>query len=141
MLEVLESVMGLSAPGFLGGLLEQPVVTVGFRIVYWGVTVAFALRANRLVWETERKRAERAEADPTRKQPSLVSRYVSNQRVWTIAGLVLLAAMPLGLLVPSVSRVPGAAFDVAVTGGIQVVLLVGLFVYDRVRVAGRRERD
>ena len=140
-LEVLESVMGLSAPGFLGGLLEQPVVTVGFRIVYWGVTVVFALRANRFVWGTERKRAERAKADPTRKQPSLVSRYVSNQRVWTIAGLVLLAAMPLGLLVPSVSRVPGAAFDVAVTGGIQVVLLVGLFVYDRVRVAGRRERD
>jgi hypothetical protein len=136
-LEALESVMALSAPGFLGGLLEQPVVTVGFRIAYWTVTVAFALQANRLVWAKERKRAAWTEDEPGQKARFLVSKYVSNERVWTLVGLVLLAGTPLSLLIGPVSSIPGAVGDVAVTVGTQAVLLVGLFVYDRVRVARR----
>jgi hypothetical protein len=66
-----------------------------------------------------------------------VSKYVSNERVWTLVGLVLLAGTPLSLLIGPVSSIPGAVGDVAVTVGTQAVLLVGLFVYDRVRVARR----
>jgi hypothetical protein len=138
LLEVLESAMGLAAPGFLGGVFEQPVVVVGFRIVYWTVTVAFALRANRLVWTEESKRAVRAKGEAVMRRPSLVSSYVSNQRIWTLAGVILLAGAPLSLLVGPVNSVPGAGVDVAVTVGTQVVLLAVLFVYDRVRVARRR---
>ena len=140
-LEALESAMGLSAPGFLGGVLEQPVMLVGFRIVYWTVTVAFALRANRLVWTEQRKRAARTKDRSVPRQPSLVSRYASNQRVWTLVGLILLVGTPLSLLIGSVNSVPGAAVDVAVTVGTQGVLLVGLFVYDRVRIARRQTQS
>lgn len=140
-LEVFESAMGLSAPGFLHGVFEQPVVTVGFRVVYWTVTIAFALRANRLVWTEERTRAARAKGESLSKPPSLASRYASNQRLWTIAGLVLLAGTPLTLLIRSVNGVPGAVTDVTVTVGTQAILLAGLFAYDRVRIARRRKRD
>jgi hypothetical protein len=140
-LEVLESAMGLSTPQFPGGVFERPVVMVAFRIVYWTVTVAFALRANRLVWAVERKRAARATGESVLRRSSLVSRYASNQRVWTLVGLVLLSATPLSLLIGSVNSIPGAVADVAVTVGAQAILLVGLFVYDRVRVARRRAQS
>jgi hypothetical protein len=133
LLEALESAMGLSAPGFFGGVFDQPVVTVGFRIVYWTVTVAFALRANRLVWTQERERAARAEGESVVRPPSLVSRYASNQRVWALVGLILLVGTPLSLLIGSVNSIPGAVVDVAVTVGAQAVLLAGLFVYNSVR--------
>jgi hypothetical protein len=132
-LEALESAMGLSAPGFLGGVFERPAVTVGFRIVYWTVTVAFALRANRLVWTQERKRAARTKGESAPRRPALVSRYASNQRVWALVGLILLVGTPLSLLIGPVSSIPGAVVDVAVTVGAQAVLLAGLFVCDRVR--------
>lgn len=141
LLEALESAMGLSAPGFLGGVFEQPVVTVGFRIVYWTVTVAFALRANRLVWEQERKRVARTTRQSAARPPSLVSRYVSNQRVWTLIGVILLVGMPLSLLIGPVNRISGAVADVAVTVGTQAALLVGLFVYDRVRIAHQHKQS
>jgi hypothetical protein len=140
-LEALESAMGFSAPGFLGGVLEQPVMLAGFRIVYWTVTVAFALRANRLVWTEQRKRAARTKDRSVPRQPPLVSRYASDQRVWTLVGLILLVGTPLSLLIGSVNSVPGAAVDVAVTVGTQAVLLVGLFVYDRVRIARRQTQN
>jgi hypothetical protein len=133
--------MGLNKPRLLGGALEQPVVMVTFRIVYWTLTVAFALRANRLVWAVERKRAARAKAESVLMRPSLVSRYASNQRVWALVGLVLLIGAPLSLLIGSVSSIPGAVVDVAVTVGTQAILLVGLFVYDRVRIAHRRTQS
>lgn len=141
LLEALESAMGLSAPGFFGGVLDQPVVMVGFRIVYWTVTVAFALRANRLVWTEERKRAARTKGESVLRRPSLVSRYASNQRVWALVGLILLVGTPLSLLIGSVNSIPGAVVDVAVTVGTQAVLLAGLFVYDRVRIAHRRTQS
>jgi hypothetical protein len=137
-LEVLESVMGLSTPRFLGGLFERPIVMVAFRIVYWTVTVVFALRANRLVWAVERKLAAQAKSESLLGRPSLVSRYASNQRVWALVGFALLLAAPLSLLIGSVKSIPGAVVDVALTVGTQAILLVGLFVYNRVRVAGRR---
>ena len=140
-LEALESAMGLSAPGFLGGVFEQPVVVVGFRIVYWTVTVAFALQANRLVWTQQRKRAARTKGESVVRQRSLVSRYVSHQRVWTLVGLILLVGTPLSLLIGAVSSVPGAVGDVAVTVGTQALLLVGLFVYDRVQNARRQTQS
>jgi hypothetical protein len=140
-LEALESAMGLSAPGFLGGVLERPAVMVGFRIVYWTVTVAFALRANRLVWAEERKRAARAKDVSVLRRPSLVSGYSSNQRVWTAVGLVLLVAAPLSLLIGSVNGTPGAVVDVTVTVGTQAILVAGLFLYDRVRIARRQKRS
>jgi hypothetical protein len=141
LLETLESAMGLSAPGFLGGVFDHPVVMVGFRIVYWTVTVVFALRANRLVWTEERKRAARTKGERVLRRHPLVSGYVSNQRVWTIVGLVLLVGTPLSLLIGAVNSIRGAAFDVAVTVGTQVVLLAGLFVYDRARIAHRQTRS
>jgi hypothetical protein len=137
-LELLESAMGLSAPRFLGGLFERPAVMIGFRIVYWSVTVVFALRANRLVWAVERKLAAQAKSESLLGRPSLVSRYASNQRVWALVGFALLLAAPLSLLIGSVKSIPGAVVDVALTVGTQAILLVGLFVYNRVRVAGRR---
>lgn len=137
-LEVLESVMGLSAPHFLGGLLERPEVTVAFRIVYWTVTVVFSLRANRLVWAKEHSRSARGWPGTVVRQPPSVSRYASNQRVWTWVGIVLLVATPLSLLIGAVNSVPGAAYDVAVTVGVQATLLAGLFLYDRVRFVRRR---
>ncbi len=137
-LEALESAMGFSAPGSLGGLFEQPVVMVGFRIVYWTVTVAFALRANRLVWTEQSKRAARTKGESVPRPPSLASRYASNQRVWTLVGIVLLVGTPLTLLIGSVNSIPGAFVDVAVTVGTQAVLLAGLFAYDRVRIAHRQ---
>jgi hypothetical protein len=140
-LEALESAMGLSAPGFFGGVFEQPVAIVGFRIVYWTVTVAFALRANRLVWTEERKRAARTKGEAALRRPSLVSRYASNQRVWTLVGLILLVGTPLSLLIGSVNRISGAVVDVAVTVGTQAVLLAGLFVYDRVTIAHRQTQS
>ena len=140
-LELLESAIGLSTPQLLGGLFEQPAVTVAFRIAYWTVTVAFALRANRLVWAVERKRAARAIDGSVPKPPSLVSRYASNQRIWALVGVVLLIATPLSLLIGSVKSVPGSIVDAAVTVGAQAILLVGLFVYDRARVAGRRTQS
>jgi hypothetical protein len=140
-LEALESAMGLSAPGFFGGVFEQPVAMVGFRIVYWTVTVAFALRANRLVWTEERKRAARTKGESVLRRPSLVSRYASSQRVWTLVGLILLVGTPLSLLIGSVNSIPGAVVDVAVTVGTQAVLLAGLFVYDRVRIARRKTQS
>ena len=129
-LEALESALAMSMLPFF----EQTAVMVAFRIVYWTVTVAFALRANRLVWTEERKRAVRRIGSVTRR-PSLVSRYASNQRVWTYVGLILLAATPLSLLIRSVNSSPRAVVDLAVTVGTQAILLAGLFVYDRVRIA------
>lgn len=140
-LEALESAMALSAPGSFGGLFENPAVMVGFRIVYWTVTVAFALRANRLVWEGERRRAARAEGVSIPRLPSLVSTYASHQRTWTAVGLILLVGTPLSLLIGPVSGIPGAFVDVAVTVGIQAVLLAGLFVYDSVRSRRRPTRS
>jgi hypothetical protein len=140
-LEVLESAVGLSAPGLFGGLLEQPAVMVGFRIVYWAVTVAFALRANRLVWTAERKRTAGATGGSAPRQPSLVSRYAANQRVWTVVGVILLVGTPLSLLIGAVTSVPGAVVDVAVTVGTQAVLLAGLFAYDVVRRAQRQTQS
>jgi hypothetical protein len=140
-LEVIESAMGLSALRFFGGVFEQPVAMVAFRIVYWTVTVVFALRANRLVWTEERKRAARTKGESVPRRPSLVSRYTSNQRVWTIVGLILLVAAPLSLLIGSVSSIPRAVVDVAVTVGTQAILLVGLFVYDRMRIAQRQTKS
>jgi hypothetical protein len=137
-LEALESAMGFSAPGSLGGLFEQPVVMVGFRIVYWTVTVAFALRANRLVWTEQSKRAARTKGQSVPRRPSLASTYASHQRVWTLVGIVLLVGTPLTLLIGSVNSIPGAFVDVAVTVGTQAVLLAGLFAYDRVRIAHRQ---
>jgi hypothetical protein len=136
-LEVLESAIGLNARGFLGGVFERPAAMVAFRIVYWTVTVAFALRANRLVWAEERKRAARMKGASAGRLPSPASRYAFNQRVWTGVGLVLLVASPLSLLIGSVSRTPGAVVDVAVTVGTQAILLVGLWVYDRMRITRR----
>jgi hypothetical protein len=112
-----------------------------FRIVYWTLTVAFATRANRLVWAVERKRAALAKGESVLRRPSLVSRYASNQRVWALVGLVLLIATPLSLLIGSVNSIPGAVADVAVTVGAQAILLVGLFVYDRDRIAHRRTQS
>jgi hypothetical protein len=140
-LEALESAISLSAPGSIGGVFEQPVVMVGFRIVYWTVTIVFALRANRLVWTHERERAERTKGESVPRRPSLVSRYGSNQRVWTLVGLILLVGTPFSLLIGSVNRIPGAVADVAVTVGTQAVLLAGLFVYDRVRIAHGRTQS
>jgi hypothetical protein len=140
-LEGLESVMGLSAPGSFGGVFERPVVMVGFRIVYWAVTVAFALQANRLVWAEEHSRAARSKDESVARRPSLVARYVSHERVWALVGLILLVTTPLSLLIGSVNKIPGAATDVAVTVGAQAVLLVGLFVFDRVRIARRRTQS
>lgn len=141
LLEAAEAVMGLSAPHFLGGVLELPVTMVAFRVVYWGVTVAFAVRANRLVWEVERRRAARVvNGEWAPRPPAHVSSYASNLRVWAVVGLVLLIASPVSLLIPSVGNVPGAAVDVAVTTGTQAVLLAALFAYDRVRLARRRAR-
>jgi len=140
-LEALESAMGLSPPGFLGGVFEKPIVMVAFRIVYWTVTVAFALRANRLVWTEEHRRAARTKGESARRRPSLVARYAPNQRTWTVAGLVLLVASPLSLLIGSVNRIPGAVVDTAVTVGTQAILLVGLWVYDRVRIAHRQTQS
>jgi hypothetical protein len=138
-LEALESAMGLSSPQFLGGVFEQPAAMFAFRVVYWSVTIAFALRANRLVWSAESRRTARTRGGTTPRLPALVSRYVSHQRTWTLAGLILLAAAPLSLLIRSVSSRPGAIADVAVTVGTQAILLVGLFVYDRVRLARHHE--
>jgi hypothetical protein len=70
-----------------------------------------------------------------------VSRYASNQRVWTLVGLILLVGTPLSLLIGSVSSIPGAAVDVAVTVGTQAVLLAGLFAYDKVRIALRQTQS
>lgn len=137
-LEALESVLGLSAPGFLGGLLEQPAVVVGFRVVYWTLTVVFALRANRLVWALQRERGSRAAREPGVKRPPLTSSYVSNQRIWALIGLLALVAMPLFLFIGPVKAIPGAVGDVAVTTGVQAILLGALFMYDRVRTARRR---
>lgn len=133
-LEVLESAIALSAPRSFGGVFEQPAAMVAFRIVYWTVTVAFALRANRLVWAKEHQRATRARGEAIPKRIPLASRYASNQRVWMIVGLILLVATPLSLLVGSVNSRPGAVVDVAVTVGIQAILLLGLSVYDRMRI-------
>ena len=140
LLEALESAMGLSAPGFLGGVFEQPAVMLGFRIVYWTVTVAFGLRANRLVWAEERKRAARTKGESVPRRPLLVSRYASNQRVWTMVGITLLVVSPLSLLIGSVNSRPGAVADVAVTVGTQAILAAGLWVYDRVRIARGQTR-
>jgi hypothetical protein len=137
-LEALESAMGLSSPRFLGGVFARPVTMVAFRIVYWTVTVAFALRANRLVWTEECKRGARTDGAPVRGRPFLVSRYVSNQRVWTLVGLILLAVTPLSLLVGPVNSIPGAVADVVVTVGTQAILLAGLWLYDRMRIANRQ---
>jgi len=136
-LEALESVIGLNVR-LLGGAFEQPVAMIAFRIVYWTVTVAFALQANRLVWADERGRAAGAKNGTAPKPGFLVAKYVSNQRVWTWVGLVLLAGAPLSLLIGSVNRIPGAAADVLATFATQAVLLAGLFVYDRMRIARRR---
>lgn len=140
-LEAFESAVGLNGSGFLGGAFERPVPMLVFRIVYWTVTIAFALQANRLVWADERRRAARAKGAPRPRQPSLVSRYTSNQRVWTLVGLILLVSTPLTLLIGSINRVPGAVVDVAVTAGTQALLLAGLVVYDRVRIARRRSQE
>lgn len=140
-LEALESAIGLGAPGSFGGLFEQPVVMFGFRVVYWIVTVAFALRANRLVWVGERRRVARTIGGDALRQPALVSRYAFNQRVWAVVGLLLLVGTPLCLLIGSVRRVPGAVVDVAVTLGTQAILLGGLWVHDRARIAHRQARD
>lgn len=140
-LETLESAMGLSAPGFLGGVFERPAVMIGFRVVYWSATVVFALRANRLAWRAQQKLAARATRGGTARRRALVSKYASNQRVWALVGIVLLVGTPLSLLVSSVRSVPGAAQDVAVTVGTQAVLLVGLWLYDRSRVAHIQTRE
>lgn len=137
-LETLESAIGLSTPTFLGGVLRQPVVMAGFRIVYWSVTVVFALRANRLVWAEERRRAARARGGSVPKPPSAVSRYASNERVWALVGVVLLAGAPLSLLIGPVGNSPGNVADVLVTVGTQAVLLAVLFAYDRVRTSRTR---
>jgi hypothetical protein len=138
LLEGLESAMGLSAPGAFGGIFEQPAVTVGFRVVYWAITLVFALRANRLVWEHERTRTAATDGASDVRRSRLVTAYASDQRIWAIVGLILLAVTPLSLLIGSVRSVAGAAGDVAVTVGTQTVLLAGLFVYDRVRLAPGR---
>lgn len=138
-MEVLESIIGLTGLRFLGGPLARSVAMNAFRLAYWWVTVAFALRANRLVWE-RRRAAVAAGAGRGRRPPALVSRYLSNQRIWTVVGLVGLAATPLSLLVPSLASSPDAVTDVVVTGGVQVALLVALFVHDRL-LAARRRKD
>jgi hypothetical protein len=139
-LELLESVMGLSSPRSFGGVFAQPVAMVAFRIVYWTVTVAFALRANRLVWAEEGKRAARSEGISVSPQRSLISRYAANQRVWTLVGVVLLAVTPLSLLIGPLGTSPGAVTDVELTVGTQAILLAGLWVYDAWRTGHRRTR-
>lgn len=126
-LEALESAIGFNAP-ILGGVFEQPLALLAFRIVYWAITLWFALQANRLAWSVARKRAESSRPTPT------LARYAAHQRAWTVAGIVLLAAAPLSLLVESVRTMPGAVGDVVATVAAQAVLLAALFVYDRVRV-------
>jgi hypothetical protein len=140
-LEVLEAVMGLSTPRFFDGPLSQLVAMVVFRVVYWTVTVAFALRANRLVWTEEHDRAARAQGESVLKRPATVAKYVSNQRVWAAVGLVALAVAPLSLLIGSAGSSPGVVGDVAATVGTQTILLAGLFVHDRLRIARRQPRS
>ena len=135
-LEALESVIGLNA-NFLGGVFEQPLGMVVFRTIYWGLTVAFALQANRLVWAEHGRRAVRA-PEGARPRP-LTARYVGNQRIWTIVGVGLLVAGPLSLLVPAVGGLPGALGDVVTTTGAQVILLVALFAWNRVRARRRAQ--
>jgi hypothetical protein len=137
-LEVLESALGLGAMRAVGGVFVQPAAMAAFRVAYWGVTVAFALRANRLVWAEERDRAARMAGGSARRPPSTVSKYTADERVWTIVGVILLVGSPLSLLVGSLSSSPGVVGDVVVTVGTQAILLVGLFVYERVRAARRQ---
>jgi hypothetical protein len=133
-LEILESVIGLTMLRFLGGALVQLVAMVTFRIVYWTVTVAFALRANRLVWTEERKRAARPRGPAVPRRPARVAEYLAAQRIWTVAGLIILAGTPLLLLVGSIS---GSSGVVVATVGTQTILLAPLFAYDKMRVARR----
>ena len=139
-LEVLESAMGLGALRFFGGVFEQPAAMVAFRIVYWTVTVVFALRANRLVWTEERKRAARAEGvSPSRSGPPSSRGTPPTSVSWTLVGLILLVATPLSLLIgfgEQQSEAPSSMW--LVTVGIQAILLVGLWGYDRLRIAHRQ---
>lgn len=136
-LEILESVVGLTGLTFFPGALAQLVAMTTFRIVYWTVTVAFAMRANRLVWARSGKVVADGDAASNRPRPGSVSTYIAHQRLWTVAGLIGLILAPLSLLIGSVRGIPDAVFDVAVTVGVQAVLLVGLFAYDKMRSAGR----
>ena len=136
-LEILESIVGLTHLRFVSGTAAQLAVMVAFRVVYWTVTIAFALRANRLVWARACKRAVRSGSASELHRPAPVVSYVSGQRVWAVAGLVLLAASPLSLLVGGIGNRPGALVDVATTAGTQAVLLGAMFVYDRMRMVRR----
>jgi hypothetical protein len=63
-------------------------------IAWWAVIVVFGLRANRIVWEHERRRFAAAAGDPPRPIP--LWRYRKSIALWTRLGLGLIA---LGLVV------------------------------------------
>lgn len=136
-MEILESVVGLTMLRFLGGMVAQIIGMVVFRIGYWTVMVVFGLRANRLVWNAEERRVARAGGSPSRR-PALITKYVAAERVWAVVGLVLLALAPLSLLFGFPGSRSDVMFDVVSTIGTQIILMIALFVYDRMWLARDR---
>jgi hypothetical protein len=91
----------------------------------------FAFRANRLYWQRENHRIY---SEPAPAAPALVSKYVSDQRIWLYVGLGLLAFV-LVLTVTEHSGQSRLTYLVQESSyvAIQLVVLGGAYAWDRLR--------
>lgn len=110
---------------FVPGWVRLPF-TVAYMSIYWVFVAMLAIRANRLVWDSERSRVER-QSDQSVPRPAVkLSRYVAAQRRWLIGGVLF------HLLLWGDFIVIGAADSASryVMIAVDVAAITALFVFD-----------
>jgi hypothetical protein len=111
------------------------------RVVFFGLIAVLGLRANRLVWEHERRRVLR-ESDQSVPRPSIpVAQYESSQRKWTWVGLLLLPLLWGQEVWHALTDPATLASRTTLSVLAYFAFLIGLLLYDRLVVRTRRARS
>jgi len=108
--------------------VARSVVTISLA---FGVAAVFSLRANRLVWEKERRRVAWQSDQSVPRLADPVSKFERTQRLWVIWGVVFFVWVSVWPLFSSVFRTPVSLATTALAAAAELVVLAGLYLHDR----------
>jgi hypothetical protein len=119
---------GASAPVFL-------VASVIYVLASYTLLIVLAKRANRHVWERERRRVKRQSDESLPRLAQLVSEYVRGQRRWAWIGFAMLSLSTVSTLW-NTRATPG--FVANLMGDLaSVLVLLGLYAWERLRLSAQ----
>ncbi|MDO9100253.1 MAG: hypothetical protein Q7V53_05905 [Caldisericota bacterium] len=114
----------------LGGEMTIAVVS---SLISWGLAAVLGVKGNRLMWENQQQRLAGTPKVALGRPSANIDEYLASQRTWGIVGaLMSVAGFMLGVG-PALAHWDESSAGWAAGSGIGVVVLLGLFIWDRAR--------